>query len=255
MIEGLIEFSALSAALIWQFGLVFLRVGAMVSLLPAFGEQTVPMRIKLAVALVFTLIVAPAAPTAAIPDGTAALAWAALTESLIGFALGIGLRLFVFALQTAGTIAAQSVSLSQILGGAGIEPIPALGYVMVISGLALAVILGLHVRAAEFLIRSYDLFPFGQFPNAGMLSEWGLSQVARSFTLAFMLAIPFVLGSMLYNITLGVINRAMPQLMVAFVGAPVITLGGMLILFLCLPFMLSVWSDALLDFLSNPFGG
>jgi flagellar biosynthetic protein FliR len=148
----------------------------------------------------------------------------------------------------------ESVSLTQILGGAGIDPIPAMGYVMVIAGLALAMLLGLHVRAAEFLILSYRLLPFGQVPDARTLSAWGLDQVARSFALAFMLAVPFVLGSMLYNLVIGVINRAMPQLMVAFVGAPVITLGGLFILFLCLPFMLNVWSEALQAFLLNPFG-
>ena len=49
--------------------------------------------------------------------------------------------------------------------------------------------------------------------------------------LAFTLAAPFVLVSVLYNLTLGVINRAMPQLMVVFVGAPVITGLGLAVLF------------------------
>jgi flagellar biosynthetic protein FliR len=248
------EVSEITGPLLWQFGLVFLRVGAMVSLLPAFGEQSVPVRIKLAIALCFSLIVAPAAPVEPVPDGPVALGWLTVIEVGIGLALGLGLRLFVFALQTAGTMAAQSVSLSQILGGAGIDPIPAMGYVMVISGLALAVLLGLHVRAAEFLILSYGLLPFGQVPDGRALAAWGLDQVARSFALAFMLAVPFVLGSILYNLVIGVINRAMPQLMVAFVGAPVITMGGLFILFLCLPFMLQVWSEALQSFLANPFG-
>ena len=67
-----------------------------------------------------------------------------------------------------------------------------------------------------------------------------------------MLAAPFVTTSLLYNLTLGVINRAMPQLMVAFVGAPVITLGGMVLLLWCAPTMLAVWADALIAFLDDP---
>ena len=49
--------------------------------------------------------------------------------------------------------------------------------------------------------------------------------MAASFALALSLAAPFVIASLLYNVALGVINKAMPQLMVAFVGAPAITCG------------------------------
>ncbi|MFC3118840.1 flagellar biosynthetic protein FliR [Jhaorihella thermophila] len=38
--------------------------------------------------------------------------------------------------------------------------------------------------------------------------------------LPFSLSAPFVIASLLYNLTLGAINRAMPQLMVTLVGAP-----------------------------------
>ena len=76
--------------------------------------------------------------------------------------------------------------------------------------------------------------------------------MSRAFSLAFLLAAPFVIASVIYNLALGVINRAMPQLMVAFVGAPVITLGGIVLLFLASPLMLSVWNDALMTFFNNP---
>ena len=41
------------------FMLVFARVGAMVMLLPGFGESNIPVRIKLAIALLLTLIILP----------------------------------------------------------------------------------------------------------------------------------------------------------------------------------------------------
>ena len=39
--------------------IVFLRVAALTALLPAFGERSVSVRIKLVLALAFTMIVAP----------------------------------------------------------------------------------------------------------------------------------------------------------------------------------------------------
>lgn len=258
MIQALSALLSIAEDLLWHGFVTFLRVGPMMSLLPGFGEQSVPMRVKLALALCFTAIVAPAAPAppnAATTDTTAAIARLLLSETAVGLMLGVGIRMFVLALQTAGSIAAQASSLAQILGGAASEPLPAIGHVLVVSGLALAMILGLHIRVAEFIIWSYDPFPIGEFPDPSDLSVWGIAQVAHAFSLAFTLAAPFVIMSVLYNLTLGVINRAMPQLMVAFVGAPLITAGGLFLLLLLAPLMLGRWHEALSEFLVSPLAG
>jgi flagellar biosynthetic protein FliR len=64
---------------------------------------------------------------------------------------------------------------------------------------------------------------------------------------------PFAIAALIYNVALGVINRAMPQLMVAFVGAPALTAGGLLLLYAAAPVMLSVWITALGRVLEQPF--
>ena len=249
------ELLALLGAGAWHFAIVFLRVAAMSSVLPAFGEQYVPMRVKLAIAIAFTFVVAPALPQITAPDHVVLFGRLVVSEAIIGLALGMGVRLFIMGLQTAGTIAAQSTSLSQVLGGIGAEAMPAIGAVLMVGGLALAVMMGLHVRVAEFLIYSYQFFPVGEFPAADMFSKWGVHRISQSFYMAFTLAAPFLVTAVIYNLTLGVINRAMPQLMVFFVGAPVITLGGMLILMVGSPLILDVWMRALMAFFMNPGGG
>tara|TARA_R110000787_G_scaffold61262_2_gene138812 strand:- start:3420 stop:4193 length:774 start_codon:yes stop_codon:yes gene_type:complete len=238
---------------LWHGFVVFLRVGAMVSLMPAFGEKTVPARIKLVAILAFVLVIAPAVDLTDTKPNLDALAWLVVTETLAGLMIGLGIRMFVLALQIAGSIAAQSTSLSQILGGAVAEPLPAMGYVLIVGGLALAVMTGLHIKAIELVILSYELLPIGTLPDGSSISAWGLGQIKRAFELAFTLAAPFVLLSLLYNLALGAINKAMPQLMVAFVGAPVITAGGLIILCLASPIMLSMWLSALDGFLAAPF--
>jgi flagellar biosynthetic protein FliR len=44
----------------------------------------------------------------------------------------------------------------------------------------------------------------------------------------------------------------MPTLMVAFVGAPAITLGGLALLAVSAPIMLAVWGEAALALLAAP---
>lgn len=233
---------------------VFLRVGAAMALLPAFGEQSVPVRVRLGIGLAFTAIVFPQA-MALVGDTPLGPATAG-AEIGAGLFLGILLRFFVFALQMAGSIAAQSTSLSQIFGGsAGNDPQPAIGHLLTIGGLALAVMLGLHVRLAAYLIDSYSFLPFGRIPSPGLVAELGLERIGRAFAQAFSLSAPFVVAALIYNIMLGVINRAMPQLMVSFVGAPAITLGALALLAIAMPLMLGLWVDGLNAFLTDPGGG
>ncbi len=252
MMQSLAAIMELTDAALWQGFVVFLRVSALVSLLPGFGEQSIPARVKLGIAIAFTFIISPAAPPPPYPMQIDSVIWICLTEITAGFLLGIGIRLLILGLQTAGSIAAQSTSLAQILGGAVAEPVPAMGHILVMGGLALAMMAGLHVRVAEMAILSYDMLPMGRFPSGSDVSEWGVDQVRYAFSLAFTLAAPFVVLSVLYNVALGVINKAMPQLMVAFVGAPLITAGGLLVLTLAAPLLLSTWLEALNSFIANP---
>jgi flagellar biosynthetic protein FliR len=235
---------------------VFLRVGAAMAVLPAFGERSIPARVRLAASFSFTIIVVPAAAPQITTQSLneIVLGFHLFTEVAVGLLIGIGLRLFILALQTAGAIAAQSTSLSQIFGAAGVDPQPAIGHLMVIAGLALAVSLHLHVRIAELFVGSYEIFPPGTGFKGIALYEWGTARVSAAFALAFSIAAPFVIASFIYNVALGVINKAMPQLMVAFVGAPAITAGGLLLLFATMPFLLTVWSQALLRYMNSPFG-
>lgn len=248
---GLVQSGAVAGVM------VFLRIGAAMALLPAFGERTVPVRIRLGLALAFTAVVAPAvAPgLAAVPPAGTMTPIAIAAEVVAGLALGIALRLFVLALQTAGTIAAQSTSLAQLFGGAAVDPQPAISHLLVVAGLALATMAGLHVRLAELLVLSYDLFPPGRLPLPETLGAWGVDRTAQAFALAFVLAAPFVIASLVYNLALGVINRAMPQLMVAFVGAPAITAGALILLMVGAPLILAEWHRHLSIFIANPTGG
>ena len=245
------QFQGVGQELAWRFWLVFLRVGAVMALLPAFGEQAVPQRVKLVLALAFSLVAAPAAGP--MPDIERAPYGAMGAEVLIGLALGIALRLMVLALQIAGSIAANATSLSQLFGGAGPEPQPAISNLLVMAGLALAVAAGLHVYISKALIQSYVAFPAGALPNVSDITMWGVSQIASAFSLAFVLAAPFTIAAFLYNIALGVINRALPALMVSFIGAPALAGGGLILVAIVAPVMLAIWTQKLNVLLAAPF--
>lgn len=252
--QGLAELLDLTEAGLAGFILVFIRVGAIAALLPGFGEQAIPARVRLGVAVAFALVVWPmVAPGLAAPNPGRPFAAMLVVEASIGLMLGIAIRLMVLALQLAGSIAAQSTALAQIFGsGVTPDPMPAIGNILLLAGVTLAVASGLHVKAALAMARSYEILPMGLPVPAADVARWGTARVAQSFALGFSLAAPFVIMGFAYNVALGAINRAMPQLMVAFIGAPAITAAGLLVLMLAAPVILHFWGLRLDRLLADP---
>ena len=232
--------------------MTFLRIAAAMAVLPAFGEQSIPMRFRLALSLAFTAIVAPAVSEK--HGGTDNLL-PALGETLAGLIIGLALRLLILALQTAASIAAQSASLSQLFASAGAEPMPALGTLLTLAAIALAVQADLHVQLAALFILSYEMLPAGQIPAGSEVASWGVAQVSAAMSLAFSLAAPFVAAALIWNVALGVVNRAMPHLMLAFIGAPALAWGGLVLTALSVPLVLSVWLSAFNAIVADPFSG
>ncbi|SFC66130.1 flagellar biosynthetic protein FliR [Tropicimonas isoalkanivorans] len=234
--------------------LVFLRVGGAMALLPAFGEQTVPQRVRLGLTLAFTIIVAPTVDPGGAPGDLHAFLPLLATETAVGLVFGLAIRLMIHLLQITAAMAAQSTSLAQIFGGASVDPLPAFGHILVVAGLALATATGLHIRVAEALIGSYDAFPVGSVLDSAQLASFLTARVSAIFSMAFSFAAPFVVAAFIYNLALGAINRAMPQLMVVMVGAPAITAAGLAMFAILSPLLLQLWLDALDGVLADPFG-
>lgn len=236
---------------------VFVRIGAMVAMLPGFGERVTPIFVRLSAALAFAIVIWPLTPEPTVPlrstvDSFGAVVFA---EALNGLLLGFSARLLVFALQTAGMLIGMSFSLSQMFGpGVAPDPEPAVATALTLAAIALAMNLGLHVEAAALMIASYDVLPFGAFPIGSDVAEWSVARVAGAFNFAVALSLPFILASFVYNLALGFINRAMPQMMVAFVGMPVITFAGLMGLVLLSGAMLSIWIERFEVVMADPLG-
>src|SRR5437660_3381956 len=95
-------------ALAATFLLMFARIGTMVMLLPGLGELSVPARVRLVVALVFTALMLPLHRSAFAIDLRASgpVLLALGEELLIGAVLGLTARLTISALQVAGSVVA-----------------------------------------------------------------------------------------------------------------------------------------------------
>jgi flagellar biosynthetic protein FliR len=242
------------------FLLTFARVGTLIMLMPGLGEQLVSPRIRLAFALLVSLIlfpmVRPLLPTEGGAIAGPTLIALLFGEILIGLMLGLTVRMVLAALQTAGLIVSQQLGLSYAMT---VDPTmggqqAALGNFLTLLGVTLILATDLHHLALEAIGRSYMLLPPDGVPGMGEAATLALKAVARGFGLAVQISAPFIAFGILFNIGLGVISRLMPQMQVFFVGVPASVMIGMFVLFGSLGIMMGVFLDDIGRYLAEYTG-
>lgn len=228
--------------------LTYMRVQAIILVLPAFSARMLPARLRVGVAMAlcpFAVIFAPEHQRA---DDLALLPFAtvALKEFLLGILVALPVRLIAFALHTASSAIGATASLSQLIGtGTEAAPHP-IGNLFHLAGMALLMALGLPLLLTEMIAQSYLAFPPGSSFDATPQVRAVAGLVGQSFMLAMALASPFILGGLLYQLLTAVVNRVMPTLPVVFIGAPAIILMALIGLAILSPGILQIWADAVL---------
>ena len=186
--------AALLPAQIFIAMLIFVRLGAAMMFLPAFSEPYVPVRVRLLLALLVTLAVAPilAGTFPPLPEQAILLVLLIASEAFIGLFLGLIARTIMSALQTAGMFIANVSTFANALinDPTSAEQGSILGALLTILGLLVVVTLDLHHLLLIGVIDSYTLFVPG---TPLMMEDFAQSMamlVSKSFVLGFQLAAP-----------------------------------------------------------------
>lgn len=245
--------AALLSQEVYRVMLVFVRTGAALALMPGFGEMAVPARVRLASALVIAAVLAQVAPglPAAVPGDGAGVLRHVSAELLAGSFVGLGCRLFLSGLQVAGGVVGQAIGLSNpfAVAGTGFEAGSIVSGALVLGGIAVIFAADLHYLMLDAILHSYSLFPAGRVPDTAALAQDVSVLVAATFRLGVGLAAPFLAFAVLFNVALGLVNRAMPAMPVFFVGTPAMVTGGLAILVATSATMLAVFAAGFGDWL------
>ncbi len=230
-------YSALLASLpAWAFAFVMVlgRVGAAVTLLPGLGEADLPAPVRLGVALAICVLLlpglAPLMPPQ--PQDAGRLAAMVAAEVVAGLWLGWLARLVSLALPLAGQLVSYMIGLASVLQT---DPLlgaqtTALGRLFSLAAPVLLLASGLYAVPVAALAASYDVLRPGEMLPAGAGASSVAIAVAASFALAFQLAAPFVLSSLVWQVAIGLTARLVPRVQVYFAGLPGQLLTGLTLL-------------------------
>lgn len=215
---------------VYAFILLFCRLGAAMMSLPGVGESSVSPRVRLVIALMTAGLAVPLlGPTLPpMPSQPFHLAFLIVTEIGFGLALGLMTRLLFSALHVAGTVISLQAGLAAAMffdPNQGSQSV-LISSALVFLGVTLVFVTDLHLLALQAAYDSYILFPPMQAPAFGDFAQVATQLVAGSFALGIKLAAPFLVYGIVFNVSLGLLNRLMPTLQIFFImQAPQIALS------------------------------
>ncbi|WP_300543107.1 flagellar biosynthetic protein FliR [Maricaulis sp.] len=238
--------------IVFAAGLVFARIGSILMLMPGFGEPSIPVRIRLAFALLVCLIVGPAIAPVLPPMPAQPLAMTALVmgEVVVGLMIGAVARIFMSAAAVAGQVIgmqtslamAQSFDPSQGQQGALIATFLNLTFLVLLFAT------NIHHLLLQMMVNSYSVFDAGRMPSLADGAQWALEAFIDAFRIGVQLAAPLIVFGLTFYLALGVLSRLMPQAQIFFIAMPSNIMVGLFILTIALGAMAAVWLERMQRF-------
>ena len=232
--------------------LAFCRIGACFMLMPGLSSVRVPIQVRLFVAISATagLLIHLWDQIFPFVDRTPAILLPRIvSEMLVGGLIGMMARLYVLALQFIGAAIAMLIGYGGT-SGPGVEdgePQAALGALISFSALLLLFIFDFHHEIIKALVLSYRVAPVDVFFNPQSALVDIADTVSESFFVVLRLGSPFVAYSLLVNLTIGFVNKLVPQIPVYFISLPFVVAGGLIIVYFGIGTMLSLFADGFVD--------
>lgn len=232
--------------------LAFCRIGGCFLLMPGLSSVRVPMQIRLFVAVSATvglLIHLWDQIYPFVDRRPGVLVPMIVSELLVGALIGMMARIYVMALQFMGSAIAMLIGFGG-MSGPGVEdgePQAALGAIISFSALLLLFIFDFHHEIIKALVESYKVAPVDVFfnPQAALVDI--TDTVSESFFVVLRLGSPFIAYSLLVNLTIGFVNKLVPQIPVYFISLPFVVGAGLVIFYFAIGTMLSLFADGFAD--------
>lgn len=226
----------LTTLLVFQYLLLFCRIGSAIMLIPGIGEIFVPPNIRLLLALFITLVLylplketLPPVPGSPLELGTLVLA-----EVLTGLFIGAMTRLLMGVMHMAGMFIALQSSLASALffdpnqGTQG----TVIGTFLTMTAIAFIFATNTHHLLLAGIAGSYVKFPVGEFPPVGDFSNFAARLLSEGFKTALMISAPVLVLTFFMYLAAGIMSRLMPTMQVFFIMMPIQILASFFVMML-----------------------
>lgn len=222
-------------ALIYQYFFPSLRIGAMFMSMPIIGSKLVPIKVRLLLAVLVTVSVAPMLPVVRVEaDFSLQTLLYTFRELAIGFSIGLVFQLLFQIFSLSGQLMAMKMGLGFAMmndPASGVQTTVVSQFFLMLAMLVFVSVDG-HLYLISLVVDSFTIVPIGgislnpeSFLSLVRLGSW-------MFMTALVFSLPVLTSLLMVNIAFGVMSRAAPQLNIFAVGFPFTLVCGLLLIWL-----------------------
>lgn len=221
--------------------LVVVRVASFVAIAPIFGHKSINARLRVLIALFFSITVFLAMDFE-MPEYTTVFGYSflLLKEASVGLSLGFVSSLVMAVIVMAGEFIDREIGFSMAqtfdINTGAMVTITADLYDKLIYLVML--ITNLHFYIIKAIAQSFELVPLGEISiNFPYMYTQVLGFIAEYFSIGFRIAMPIFVSATILNVILGVMAKSSPQMNMFAVGIQLKVLLGLLVLAVMIMFV------------------
>jgi flagellar biosynthetic protein FliR len=206
------------------FAIVLTRLSAFFLVVPVFGSLSIPVRIRVALTVLLAIFFSIISPlpfnTSDISPLKAVLLLS--NEAIYGFCLGLIVAVLFGAVKFAGHIIEREMGLNmaEILDPLTGEQGQPLGTLLEMIFIFLFLSANGHHLFLLTISRSYDAFPAGSCPTAGVMLNGVIDAGSAMLTAGLRMAAPILAVSIILMVVLAVLARVVPEMDILFTSFP-----------------------------------
>jgi flagellar biosynthetic protein FliR len=230
---------------------IFLRVSALLIMIPIIGERAVPVRVKGGLAILVSLLVFPSirADMNNLPaeEDIFTLAIAMIGEIMIGVVIGLITKIIFAGIQFAGEMIGIQVGFSivNVIDPVTSTQVSVIAEFQYLIALLVYLAIDAHHTLIFAIIDSYRIVSPLNYHFSGPLMKHILILSKELFSMAIKISAPIMAVLLFTNVALGVVARTVPQINVFIVGFPVQITVGLIVFGLTAPLFVMLVQRAL----------
>ncbi|MBT0729577.1 flagellar biosynthetic protein FliR [Rosenbergiella nectarea] len=227
----------------------FCRMIAFCSFAPLLSEKSITLRLRVALALVISLLIALPSASQPVSLFSSPGVLLIINQCVIGAALGLSMQFVFAAIRLAGEVIALQMGLSfaSFFDSGSHSSLSVVSRLLTYMSLLLFVNIDGIVWMIEHLADSFEQLPYDTLtPLTGSFID--LAQLGGAiFSQALQLSIPLIFMLLAVNLALGLLNRMTPQFSAFVIGFPLTLLIGIFSLYQSMPMLLDAIQAMLLN--------
>jgi flagellar biosynthesis protein FliR len=227
------------------FILVLIRVSAMIMMLPAFGDATVPAAVKWGLSILITLLLFPIVKAGIPPTrdiGFLPLVLGIAGELMIGIIIGLSARFIFAGIQLSGEILGfqMGFSVASVVDPTSSVQISIIAEFQYLLSLLLFMTVNAHHVFISAIAESFQVAPPLSVHFSGPLLQALLTLAKDIFVIAIKISAPVMAVLLFTNVAMGLVARTVPQMNIFIVSFPLQIAVGLIFIGMAAPFFVKI---------------